>query len=107
MAKGQNVNVLLASPDALAHMPPETATNLAAQLAAYGIAVTTVDSNIDPGVQVDNVPINRRIVGYLGQSDKDINGLVAATKRGGLALVVDGPASIWCVTAEGRCFPFG
>lgn len=103
----QNTNVLFASPDAIGKLPSATLAALAASLATLGIAVVNVDSSVDSGAQVEEVSSNSRIIGYLGQSEKDINGLAAATKRGGLALVVDGPASLWAGSAEGRSFQFG
>lgn len=105
--KQGNTNLLFASPDAIGKMPAGTLAALTATLATYGIAVVQVDPAVDTGTQVENAPGNSRIVGYLGQSEKDLNGLAAATKRGGLALTVDGPASVWSIAAEGRSFQFG
>jgi hypothetical protein len=103
----QNVNLLFASPDAIGKLPSATLAALAASLATLGIAVVNVDSSVDSGAQVEEVSSKSRIIGYLGQSQKDINGLAATTKHGGLALVVDGPASLWASSAEGRSFQFG
>jgi len=107
MAQGQNTSLLFASPDAIAKMPSGTLATLIASLQGYGIAVVNVDTSVDSGAQVEETPGNSRIVGYLGQSQSDINGLAAATKRGGLAFVVDGPASDWASRAEGKSFQFG
>lgn len=107
MAQGKNMQVLFMSQDARAKMQPETATQFVAQLGALGIDVIDVDSNADTKTQVENAPSHSRIVGYLGHSEQDIGGLAAATKRGGLAIILDGPASAWSAREEGRSVPFG
>ncbi len=108
MAKGTQSLVLVASSDAMSTMPREKVTSFVAQLAAFGIALVTVDSNVDPGTQVEDAHHSHgRIVGFLGQSEKDIPGLRSATKLGGLAIALDGPASSWCAREEGRSFHFG
>ncbi|MCC7531459.1 MAG: hypothetical protein IT342_23350 [Candidatus Melainabacteria bacterium] len=108
MAKGTQSQVLVASSDVMGTMPREKVTSFVAQLAALGIAVVEVDSHIDAGTQVEDAHrFHGRIVGFLGQSEKDIPGLRSATKLGGLAIALGGPASIWCAREEGRSFPFG
>ncbi len=108
MAQGKHLSVLFASQGVIAKMPQETVTKFVAQLDALGIAVITVDTNVDTGAQVENAQhTHSRIVGYLGHSEADIPGFVAATKRGGLAIAVGGPASVWCAREEGRSVPFG
>lgn len=108
MAKQTQSQVLMVSSDAVGTMPREKVTSFVAQLAALGIAVVEVDSAIDTGTQVEEAHRSHgRIVGYLGQSEKDIPGLRSATKLGGLAIALGGPASSWCAREEGRSFPFG
>ncbi len=108
MAKGKHTQMLFASHDAMATMPPESVTKFAAQLEAYGIGTVVVDANVDCGEQVeDALRAQNRIVGFIGRSEKDIPGLIAATRNGGLAICLGGPASQWCAREEGRSLPLG
>lgn len=109
MAQATESQALIMSFDVMSRMPREKVTSFVAQLAAYGIAVVQVDPAVDTGTQVEDAQRthNRHIVGYLGHSEKDIPGLRAATRFGGLAIAVGGPASEWCAREEGRSVPFG
>jgi len=102
MAKSKHTNVLLASSDVMALMPHEKVTSFVAELDAYHIELVQVDSNVDTGKQVDDVPSSRRIVGFIGHSENDIPGLAAAINRDGLAISVGGPASLWCARKDGQ-----
>lgn len=108
MAQVTESQVLVVSGDIMSGMPREKVTSFVAQLAAYCIAVVQVNPDLDIGTQVEDAHRSHgRIVGYLGQSEKDIPGLRSATKLGGLAIALGGPASVWCAREEGRSFRFG